>query len=279
MTRLGAESAAFRAAVRKEWQVMARYKSNLVTLAGAAVVVPAGYYAQAVGYSGASRQALDVFASRSGTTQIAGFIYLGWAIYLWISQMMWGPGSALRTERMQGSLEMVYLSPVSRFTILFGPATAQLIPAGLLFTVVGLMLRFAFGVPIGPQQLLAGLVVVLASIPALFALGALMSVITLRFRDAEGVVEAVRGALGLVCGVTYPIAVLPDWIQPISRALPPTQILEVLREQVLRPAWAAGTGTRLVYLLGVGVAMSVLATISLSWALRSAHRTGRLGQY
>lgn len=280
MNALTAEAASFTATVRKEWQVMRRYPSNLVMVCVISVVIPASYLAQASGFSGGGEESsVAAFAERSGTTEVAGFIYLGWAVYLWISMMLWGPGSSLRQERMQGSLEMVYLTPVSRFTLLFAPAVVELIPAMMLFTVVGLMLTVVFGIPIGLGGLLAGLLVIAVSIPALFSLGALMAVLTLRFRDAEGLTEALRGALGILCGVTFPIAVLPGWIQPVSESLPPTEILELLRGAVLQPSWPDGMGTRLLVLLFIGAALGTAAVLALGRSLKSARHTGRLGQF
>lgn len=259
--------------------MLMRYWLNSLLLIVAAILVPLGYWAQAAGFAGGDQAAIDAFADRSGTADVAGFIYLGWAVYLWISQMIWGPGLALRNERMQGTLEMIFLSPVSRLTILMGPASAQLVPAALIFTVVGLMLRFVFRVPLGATQLVDGLVVILASIPVLFALGAIVSVSVLRFRDAEGISAAVRGFLGILCGITYPIAVLPGWVRPISRALPPTQVLTALRTAVLQPGGVPGLWARVAGFLMLGAAMGAVATTILGRTLHSAQRSGRMGQF
>jgi ABC-2 type transport system permease protein len=141
------------------------------------------------------------------------------------------------------------------------------------------MLRFAFGLPLTYGQLASGVVVVLVSVPVLFALGALMSVVALRFRDADGITEALRGALGILCGVTYPIAVLPAWVQPVGRVLPPTQILNLLRETVLRQSTVVAPTIRLLALLAAGLALGAAALVVLGGTLRAARRTGRLGQY
>jgi ABC-2 type transport system permease protein len=274
-----AETIAFTATVRKEWQVMMRYWPNTVMLLLESVLVPLGYWAQAAGFAGGDQQAVDAFASRSGTTDVAGFIYLGWAVYLWITSTIWGPGTSLRKERMQGSLENLFLTPVSRITLLFGPVTTQLFPAALMFTVVGLMLRFVFGVPLGPARLLSGLLVIMASIPVLFGLAALVGLSVLRVRDAGGITSAVRGLVGILCGITFPIAVLPGWVQPVSRSIPVTQVLYALRSSVLQQPALAAVWSRALILLALGLGIGAAAVIMLGWVLRSSQRTGRLGQY
>lgn len=258
---------------------MLRYWPNTVLMLVASVLLPAAYWAQAHGFAGGDERAMDAFASRSGTDEIAGFIYLGWAVFTWLSRMIWGPGMALRKERMQGSLEVIFLSPASRFVILFGPAAAHLVPTTLMFSAVGLMLRFVFGVPIGLKELLAGLGIIIASIPILFGIGAVVGIMVLRYRDADGIASAIRGGLGILCGVTYPIAVLPEWIQPISRGFPLTQVLDSLRTAVLQSALVPTMWDRVVVLLLSGVGLCAFAMILLGAVLRNARRTGRLGQY
>lgn len=279
MSRLTSESIAFGGAVRKEWQVIKRYPVNIVTMLVMSVMIPAAYLAQAMGFAGDSEATVAAFESRSGTDEIAGFIYLGFAIYLWINLMIWGPGMSLREERLQGSLENVFLTPVSRFTLLFGPATAQMIPAAMLFVVVGLMLRFVFGVELGWQNLAGGLVVLVAAVPSLLGMGAIVAVSALRFRDAEGVTAAAQGILSILCGITFPIAVLPEWIQPVSWMLPPTQILAGLRGAILGPVGLDDLWGRTLLLLGMGAALGLLALLVLDRSLRATRRHGRLEQF
>lgn len=279
MSRIRPEAIAFTATVRKEWQVMMRYWPDTTMLLLETVLMPMAYWAQAAGFEGGSHDAAVAFQQRAGTASVAGFIYLGWAVYMWISTMIWGPGSALRNERMEGSLESLFLTPVSRFTILFAPSVAQLFPAALEFTAVGLMMRLVFGVPLAAGQILAGVAVALASIPVLFGLGALVGVSVMRIRDSSGVNSALRGLVAILCGITYPIAVLPGWVRPVSRALPVTQVLDTLRSAVLSQAALASVWNRSLILLVMGGAIGAMAALLLRMTLRSVQRTGRLGQF
>jgi ABC-2 type transport system permease protein len=258
---------------------MMRYRADTTLLLVETVLMPMAYLAQAAGFEGGDPNAADAFAQRSGTSSVVGFIYLGWAVYMWITTVVWGPGTSLRKERMQGSLESLFLTPVSRFTVLYAPLATQLVPAALLFTAVGLMMRYAFGVPLGAGQIASGVLLVLASIPVLFALGGLVGVSVMRVRDSSGVNSALRGLIGILCGITYPIAVLPEWVQPISHAIPVTQVIDALRVAVLGRADVAGLASRALTLIGVGAALGVLALLLLRLTLRNVRRTGRLGQF
>ncbi|MBK7622430.1 MAG: ABC transporter permease [Kineosporiaceae bacterium] len=273
------EAVALFATVRKESLVMLRYWPNTVMLLLETILMPLAYWAQAQGFEGNDPAATEAFAQRSGTDSLAGFIYLGWAVFMWVTTMIWGPGAALRAERMQGSLESLFLTPVSRFTLLYGPSLAYLIPTALEFAAVGLMLRLVFGVPLGLSELLSGIAIMVASMPVLFALGGLVNVLVMWVRDSAGFNGVLRGLIGLLCGITYPVAVLPGWLHPVSHALPVTVILDTLRGAMLGLMDAGSVWSRSLLLLGTGLGFGVLALIMLDVALRAVRRSGRLGQF
>jgi ABC-2 type transport system permease protein len=273
------ELIAFGGMVRKEWQVLMRYWPDTFLVLAEAVLMPLAYWAQAEGFEGNDAAARSAFADRSGTDQIAAFIYLGWAVFMWVSTMIWGPGASLRQERMQGSLETLVISPVSRFTLLYGPAVAHLMPTALVFAAVAAMLRLVFGVDIGPAEAVGGIAVLVISIPAIMGLSALVSVIVMRFRDSNGINAAARGLVGILCGVTYPLAVLPGWIHPVSWSIPVTSVIDSLRAAVLEGHGASDLAGQLVLLGLAGVATGALGIWALGASLRTLARNGRLGQY
>jgi ABC-2 type transport system permease protein len=273
------EVTAFGGMVRKEWQLLMRYWPDTFLVLAEAVLMPLAYWAQAEGFEGDDPAARAAFADRSGTDEIAAFIYLGWAVFMWVSTMIWGPGASLRQERMQGSLENLVISPVSRFTLLYGPAVAHLMPTVLVFSAVAVMLRFVFGVDISLAQAAGGVGVLVISIPAILGLSALVSVTVMRFRDSNGINAAARGLVGLLCGVTYPLAVLPDWIHPVSWSIPITAVIDSLRAAVLGGSAAADLNGELALLVLAGVATGWFGVWALGASLRTLARTGRLGQY
>jgi ABC-2 type transport system permease protein len=267
---------AFTATAAKEWAVLRRYPANFVSLSVWALFLPVVYLGQAAGFGGDDPAAVAAFADRAGTEQIAGYLYLGWAVYLWISTVLWGPGMSIRQEQLRGTLEALFTAPTSRLGLLIGPAPAHMVPATSVFATVFLALRFVFGVPIGWSEVGRGALVLLIGAPALAALGALFATVVVRFQDSDGLVQAVRGALTLLCGVTYPLAVLPSWAQQIGNLLAPTHVIDALRRAVLTDD---PVEPRAVSLLAGAVVTVAVARILLHLSMRSARRTGRLGQF
>jgi ABC-2 type transport system permease protein len=279
MTSLRADARAFGAAGRKEWRLLRRYPSMFLGFLFWPIVLPLAYVLQAQGYAGDNQAALDAFAANTGTTQIAGFLFLGWATYMWLSMILWGPGTALRTEQIRGSLEALFLTPASRLVILFGPLVSQVAWAIWMFGIVGGVLAIFFGVPIGVGEALRALGVILVAVPALYGLGALFAAVVLRFGEVHAMVQGVRGLFTVFCGMSFPIVILPDWAHRVALTLPPTYLIGDLRNVLLDSSSIIGVLPDLAILLGLGILISAAAVVVFRRTERHARRGGTLAQY
>jgi ABC-2 type transport system permease protein len=279
MSGVGAELAAFRATAAKEWQILRRYPLNLIIPLIWAIVLPYIYVGEAYGFSGSAPHALAVFAGRAGTTQIPAFLYLGWTVYLWIATVLWGPGTAVRMEKMQGTLEPVLLTRTSAVTILFGPVPAYLVSAAGVFAVAALTLKAFFAYPLTAGQLIRSFLVIMAATPILLALGALFSAVSVFVRDFTGLAQAIQGLLTVLCGITYPLAVLPGWARAVSQTLPPTHIVDGLRTAALASGGLSAVTDQIAWLLAAAVGIGVVAILIMRMTLAAARVSGRMGMF
>lgn len=274
-----ADVRAFGAAALKEWRLLRRYPTLFVGFLFWPIALPLAYVFQARGYAGDSQAALDAFAARAGTTEVAGFLFVGWAAYMWISMILWGPGTALRTEQVRGSLEALFMTPVSRLVILFGPLLSQVVWAVWMFGIVAATMALAFGVDIALASALRALVVIGVAVPALYGLGALFAAIVLRYGEVSALVQAVRGVFTVFCGMSFPIVVLPEWGRAVALALPPTYLIGDLRRVLLAGAGLAELLPSLAVLLALGLMLCLLAVVAFRRTERYARRGGSLAQY
>ncbi|HEX7197532.1 MAG TPA: ABC transporter permease [Candidatus Limnocylindria bacterium] len=270
---------AFGAATRKEWRLLRRYPGTLLSFLFWPIALPLAFVFQAEAFAGGRSDTMGAFVSRTGTEQVAGFLFVGWAAYMWLSLILWGPGTALRTEQIRGSLEAIFLTPASRLVVLFGPVASQVVWAIWVFGVVGVALWLGFGITIGPAEALRALAVIAVGVPALYAIGALFASVVLRFGEVHALVQGVRGLFTAVCGMSFPIVVLPDWAQTIAYTLPPTYLIADLRSVLLAGAGLGRIAGDLFILAGMGVVLGLLATWAFAATERHARRGGRLAQY
>ena len=279
MASVGADLRAFAAGAAKSVRVLRRYPFIFVGVLIWPLILPGVYLLQAQGFSGGSASALNAFASRAGTRDVAGFLYVGGAVYMWVTGVLGGPGTFVRGEQEQGTLEQVFLTPVSRVAFLLGPSLAEVVPTLWTFGVVALVLRTAFGVAFGPLEALRTLAVILVATPALMGIGVLFAIAVLRFRDVGGAIQITRGVFQVLCGMTFPIAVLPTWARDIALALPPTHVIADVRQVLLAGSGLGALLPDLAVLAAMGVVLCGAGAVLFQFAERHARRHGTLGLY
>jgi ABC-2 type transport system permease protein len=274
------DARAFLAAGKKELRILRRYPLNFVGGVFWSALLPAIYVLMGRAYSGGNDpRAIAAFAERSGSTEVAGFVFIGFAMYMWLSSVLWGPGTALRREQIQGSLEATFLSPVSRLVPLFGPGVSALIPMLFSFVVtfVSLWVMFGFVPPLGAA--FPVLVIIAVALPAMYAIGTLFAAGVLRYGEMGPVVQIVRGTFVLACGITFPVAMLPAWAQAGAATLPPTYIVSDIRAATLRGASLPEISGDLATVIALTVLIAVAAVASFRVLEASARRSGMLGRY
>jgi ABC-2 type transport system permease protein len=109
------------------------------------------------------------------------------------------------------------------------------------------------------------------------ALGIVGASIVLRFGPAaEWFIWPIPALLSPFAGVFYPLATLPQWMQYVSRVLPPSYVFENLRAIV---SGRAASGTALVW----SIALAVLYVMAASWIFvrvyKHSVRTGLIARY
>jgi ABC-2 type transport system permease protein len=271
---------ALAAAARMSFRQIRRYPANFIGQIFWPVMLPAVWVLMGQAYSGGGdSQAMAAFASRSGTTGITLFIFVGYAMYMWLSSLLWGPGTSLRREQMTGSLEAVFLTPVSRLVPLFGPTLTNIVWTIFQLVVMGLAVWLLFGVVLPLGGVLLTFLVVLAGLPAMYAMGSLFGAAVLRFGEISPAVQFTRGALSLLCGITFPIVMLPAWAQATSAAMPPTYVVAAIREVLLNGATPLDLVPTAGILLGLAVVFGAIAIVLFRVLEASARRTGMLGRY
>ena len=277
---LAGDVRAFVASFRKELRIVRRYPAQLVGLVFWPIALPGFTVLMGRTYSGnGDPQAVAAFAERAGTADFAGFVFVGWAMYMWLSVLLWGPGTSLRQEQLRGSLEAVFLTPATRLVPLFAPPIAHLPFTFVDLAIMAAAMRVLFGIELAPDALLRALVVVIVAIPAMYAIGSLFATAVLKIGETGPIVQLVRGMFSLACGITFPIVMLPGWAQTFAWTLPPTYVVSDIRAVLLGGVGLPGIVLDLVFLVVSAVVVALAAAAAFRVLERSARQTGMLGRY
>jgi len=279
MSLLAADLRAFLAAGLKEIRQQRRYPTLFLGQLFWPVILPASWVLMGQAYSGNDPRALAAFAERAGSSNVAVFVFVGYAMYNWLSVLLWGAGTALRQEQLRGTLEAVFVTPASRLVPLFGPGVATLLPMAVVFASNLVALRVFFGIFPPIAAVIQAAIIVVLGIPALYAIGALFAASVLRFGEVAPVVQLIRGMFVLACGITFPLAMLPIWAQVWAKLMPPTYIVDDIRRVLLQGDTIADVAGDIALVMSLAVLTAVLAIAVFRYLEVSARRTGMLGRF
>ena len=273
-----AELRALRAVARREWTIFQRYPSWIVALFIWPLIFPAAYILSSRALSGPDNSGLIQFQAVAGTGDVIGFIAIGTTIWMWQNIVLWNVGFALREEQLRGTLESNWLSPTWRFSFLLGSSMTQMISMSMFLIVSALEFGLLFGVRFNGNPLLVLLILVM-SIPSIYGLGFAFASLVITAKEANAFVFLVRGLVMIFCGITFPLSVLPGWMQSVSAWLPPTYIIRAIRNAALNGADFQGLLPDLIPLLLFGIAWLAIGYVVFNWMERRARQTGAIGQY
>jgi len=166
-------------------------------------------------------------------TMFFSYMYVGNAMYMFVADVLFGVTWVIHDDREHYmTLKQVYIAPIKFETYIFGRAAIK-----IAITSFGVLLTLLFGVfVLGVDIDLAAVnwpLLVMALILGLATLAimglALGGVTFLTAKHAMGINEGVAGIFYVLSGVIFPITILPDWAQSISKFLPVTYWMEGVR--------------------------------------------------
>jgi ABC-2 type transport system permease protein len=273
-----AELRALGAVVRREWTIFRRYPSWVISLFIWPLIFPMAYLLTARALSGQDGSGLAQFRASTGISDYIGYIAVGTMIWMWQNVVLWNVGYALRNEQMRGTLESNWLSPTWRFSYLLGSSAPQLISMLMMLTVSALEYTLFFGVRFEGSLWLT-LLVILAAIPSIYGLGFAFASVVITAREANAFVFLVRGIVMIFCGITFPVTLLPGWMQGVAGWLPQTYIIHAVRSAALSTDGLAALLPDLNALALFGVFWLAVGYFLFNWMERRARQTGAIGQY
>ena len=266
------------AVVHREWIIFKRYPSWIVAMIIWPLIFPMMYILTARALSGPDGSGMTAFIQNTGAKNFIGYIVVGTTVWMWQNIVLWDVGFGLRKEQMRGTLESNWLSPTWRFAYLLGQSGPQLVTMLTFVSITALEFGLFFGVRLNGSVSLA-LLVMLASVPAVYGLGFAFASVVITAKEANTFVFLVRGLVMIFCGITFPVSLLPKWMQSVANWLPQTYMIHGIRAAALANASFADLIPDIKALLYFGAFWVTLGYILFVNMERRARQTGAIGQY
>jgi ABC-2 type transport system permease protein len=258
--------------------IFSRYPSWIIALFIWPLIFPMMYIFTARALSGPDGSGFTIFMETTGAGDFIGYIVIGTTVWMWQNIVLWDVGFSLRNEQLRGTLESNWLSPTWRFSYLLGHTGPQILTMLMFISVTALEFGLLFGVRLNGSVWMIFLMM-LAAIPSIYGLGFAFASLVITVKEANAFVFLIRGIVMIFCGITFPISLLPGWMQSIAKWLPQTYLIHGMRSAAFSNAGITELAPDLIPLLLFGAFWLVIGYSTFLWMERRARRTGAIGQY
>jgi len=169
------------------------------------------------------------------------------------------------------SVKHTFMAPVRGFHLIIGSLLFGILRSTLVFVILMVLSFYFFSF----DFLIAGIWPVMVFLGGLFltsaSIGILVCISILRFgQRAEVAAWTLTGIMMFICGIYYPVSMLPPAIQIIAKAIPLTYFLEYMRSFY-------GYGeANVIFGFGLGFFYFIIGVIILDTAIINARRSGML---
>jgi ABC-2 type transport system permease protein len=184
----------------------------------------------------------------------------------------------IQSDQSQGTLKTILVTPTSPQAVIVLSSLYPLARSSFdsfIYVLGGLL----FGLSFTDANLVGGALVFLLSLFAFASLGVASAAVTLVLKRGDPVLWLSGGLSWLLGGVFFPVDMLPEMLQQVSRLLPITHALEALRATLLAGVGLDEVASHVAVLAGFALVGLPLTMTVFGAAVRWAKRSGTLGHY
>lgn len=204
---------------------------------------------------------------------VEGFLLVGTiAMVLWTSTI-WAAGYAIEIERVEGTINSLFLTPASRAAVIFGYGLGSFVIFIVPTLVVVAILGWLTGATVNIQSLPAVLLSFGALALGSLALGHALAGGFVLTRRANLWANFLQTPIYLLSGMVVPVESLPDWLGWFAAVFPISAGMDALRQSLLA---GATTGDIVEPLLRFALSSLVLIAVG-SLLLRRVENVAKRG--
>jgi len=157
--------------------------------------------------------------------QIISYVMLGSAVSSLWGTISFSSAGDINRERFMGALEIIFNAPSRFMIIMLGKVIGNTIlgTASMIISIVFIVV--SFGVPFTLADPFLFAIIFIIGILSFTAIAMLLSGLLTISRSTAVLMNCLDYPILILCGVAFPISVLPQWTIPFSYILSPTHFL------------------------------------------------------
>jgi ABC-2 type transport system permease protein len=229
-------------------------------------------------YSVAGALSISLIGADQGDPTLVLNLMVGAIMWNYLSVVFSWIAETIAIERWEGTLEYTFMAPIRRWSQLVGQVAYAMV-YGLLHTTVIFVVLILFFPQIDLSQANAATAVtfMLLGSFSFVGIGMLAAILPLLYIERGAQMTFVlQSCLLLVSGVYYPVDILPQWMQVLSRLSPATYVLDGVRKGVVDGTPVSALLYDVWPLIVMGAFLIPFGLWAFGRAERYAKRTGKL---
>ncbi len=197
------------------------------------------------------------FFEYTGTKDYMSFVIVGSLTYVFVVRTCLNVSRSLITELREGTLESLMLAPFRRVEYFLGNMMVQTVTTSVE-VLVAIIIAIPFGLRLNHVNVLGFTVAFIVSLYAFFGVSMILGCIMLFTRDTYISQNTLFAFIFLICGITFPVQYLPQWLVVIARFIPITQVVKLIRNSTLQ---GMGLGEQIEIIVYVLILSSIYIVI------------------
>jgi len=169
----------------------------------------------------------------SGRENYLAYVVLGTGILSLWSAITFSSAGDIERERFMGTLEIITATPSNFQLIIFGKVIGNTILGLMSMVITFVFVAIAYQVQLTIEHPVIFISSLLVSLLSFMGISMLMATFFTLSRNARALMNVLEYPVFILCGVLFPIDILPLWTRPLSYILSPTWAVKILRESVL----------------------------------------------
>ena len=208
----------------------------------------------------------------SGQSNFVSYAVLGSGLMAIWSCICFSSAGDINRERYSGTLALIFAAPAGFPAIIMGKILGNTVLSltSLLISMVAAVCFYGAPVQLeSPGYFLAAL---LALVVSFVVISSVLAALLTLSRRTTLYMNCIEIPFILLCGFSFPVDILPNWLHPVSRAMSPTWAVELLRMAINGVENSRLFGRNLFILLVLSAAYAVFS----AWLYRRIDRHVRI---
>jgi ABC-2 type transport system permease protein len=160
-------------------------------------------------------------------------MFYSFILFIFFSTALWDIGNSLREEQHQGTLESLFMSPISYFSTLVSRILSNVLWTSFNVVVAFLFMSTVFG-KLPFENAFLGFVVLILSLFVCFGFAFGFAGLALRYKESMNTLtNFLQFFFMIFCAMFFPFSALPEIILYISRLIPLSYCVDLFRSTLI----------------------------------------------